>query len=122
MVNRSDWPWPDDLDGVRAAPESHLVLVENEAVRTLEVVIPPGHREPLHTHRWPSVMIVDRPARIRYYGSHGDLEFESPPHLEGPGPAEAALRVEWLEAEGPHSVENVDDVLYHAIRVELKGR
>jgi hypothetical protein len=31
----------------------------------LEVMIGPGQRELTHTHRWPSVMMVNRPARIR---------------------------------------------------------
>jgi len=29
-------------------------------------------------------------------------------------------RVRWMEPEGPHSVENIDQRRYHAIRVELK--
>jgi hypothetical protein len=65
--HNDQWPWPDDLDACIAAPASHHVLFENDAVRVLEVIIEPGPREPLHTHRAPSVMIVDRPARIRYY-------------------------------------------------------
>jgi hypothetical protein len=49
----------------------------------LEVTIAPGEREPEHTHRWPSVMVVHRPARIRYYT--GDtVTFASP---EQPSPA-----------------------------------
>ena len=65
------------MDGVVAAPESHRVLFENDAVRVLEVTIAAGDREPEHTHRAPSVMIVDGPARIRYY--QGDaLTFSSP--------------------------------------------
>lgn len=28
--------------------------------------------------------------------------------------------VQWMDPEGPHSVENVDQRRYHAIRVELK--
>ncbi len=31
-----------------------------------------------------------------------------------------AVRVGWMEPEGPHSVENIDERRYHAIRVELK--
>jgi hypothetical protein len=65
--HNDQWPWPDDLDACIAAPASHHVLFENDAVRVLEVIIEPGTREPLPTHRTPSVMIVDRPARIRYY-------------------------------------------------------
>jgi hypothetical protein len=65
--HNDQWPWPDDRDACIAAPASHHVLFENDAVPVLEVIIEPGTREPLHTHRAPSVMIVDRPARIRYY-------------------------------------------------------
>jgi quercetin dioxygenase-like cupin family protein len=79
----------------------------------LEVVIEPGSREPEHTHRNRSVMIVDAPGRIRYY-EHGGLTFESPP---GPGPEPP--RVIWMDPEGPHSVENIDATSYHAFRVEI---
>jgi quercetin dioxygenase-like cupin family protein len=106
-----EWPWPDAMDALVAAPSSHRVLVDNDRVRVLEVVIEPGTREPEHTHRAPSVMIVDGPARIRYY--QGDaLVFESGPDPEA--------RVSWLEPEGPHSVQNIDQHRYHAIRVELR--
>jgi hypothetical protein len=109
------WPWPDALDACTAAPESHTVLFENEAVRVLEVVIEPGVREPTHTHRAPSVMIVDGPARIRYYT--GDtLTFES---LAGEAPGR---RVSWLSPEPPHSVENIDAHRYHAYRIEFASR
>jgi hypothetical protein len=68
---------------VVGAPGSHRVVLENETTRVLEVTIAPGEREPEHTHRWPSVMVVHRPARIRYYT--GDtVTFASP---EQPSPA-----------------------------------
>jgi hypothetical protein len=101
-----------------AAPGSHRVVLENELTRVLEVTIAPGEREPEHTHRWPSVMVVHRPARIRYYT--GDtLTFTSPkqPAPDAPGP-----RVSWLDPEGPHSVENIDGHPYGAFRIELKQR
>jgi hypothetical protein len=109
-----DWSWPPELDGVLAAPESHKVLFENDDVRVLEVIIPPGEREPEHTHRMPSVMIVDRPAMIRYYQG-SELAFSSPA-----GASARATVGQWMEPEGLHSVENVDVSLYHAFRVELK--
>jgi hypothetical protein len=111
----SEWPWPSDLDGVLAAPASHRVLLDAPNARVLEVLIPPGAFEPEHTHRFPSVMIVDQPARIRYY-EHGQLTYESPDggdHVPGP-------RVSCLDAEGPHAVQNVDSHEYHAFRVELR--
>ncbi len=112
------WPWGDELDAVVAAPESHRVLLENDAVRVLEVLIRPGEREPAHTHRWPSVMSVLEPARIRYYGAEGELRFETPADRDLTG---SPLDADWLEPEGLHAVENIDDRLFRALRVELKA-
>jgi hypothetical protein len=109
------WPGPDSLDATVAAPGSHRVLLENEFVRVVAVTIAPGVREPVHTHCWSSVMLIDGPARIRYYGEDGSLEFESPET-----DAVERLRTEWLNPEGPHAVENIDSVPYQAVRVELK--
>jgi hypothetical protein len=110
----NNWTWPPSMDAVVAAPESHRVLFENDDVRVLELTIAAGHREPEHTHRDPSVMIVDGPTRIRYY--RGDtLTFSSPADTAASG-----TRVSWMASEDPHSVENVDDHPYHAVRVELR--
>ena len=70
------WPWPQTMDAPLAAPGSHRLVLDNHRVRVLEVVIEPGAREPEHTHQAPSVMIVDEPARIRYYQGDAVL-FES---------------------------------------------
>jgi len=108
-----DWPWPASLDALVAAPSSHGLLFENARVRVVEVTLEPGAREPEHTDRWPSVMIVDQPARIRYYR-------QGRPVSESPGVAPAHRpRVQWLDAERPHAVENLDSHPYHAIRVEI---
>jgi hypothetical protein len=101
------------MDALVAAAGSHRVIMENSQVRVLDVVIEPGTREPEHTHQAVSVMIVDEPARIRYYEGE-ELRFESP------SGSPAGVRVSWMEPEGPHSVENIDERRYHAIRVELK--
>jgi hypothetical protein len=109
------WPWPQTLDAVIAAPESHRVLLDNERVRVLEVMIEPGTREPEHTHHALSVMLIDQPAHIKYYVGN-ELRFESPQAPDStPG-----IQVHWMDPEGPHSVENIDQHRYHAIRVELK--
>jgi len=115
MTTEQPWPWPKTMDALAAAPGSHRVLLDNDRVRVLEVVIEPGAHEPAHTHQAPSVMIVDEPARIRYYAG-GALQFESPAR----SPAPPGVRVRWMEPEGPHSVENIDQRRYHAIRVELR--
>lgn len=121
-MSEQEWPWPDSLDAVEAAPDSHDVLMENDSVRVVEVVVPPGEKEPVHTHRWPSVMLVDRGAEIRYYDGDGNVAFESSERNgdeDDPG-EHSPPRTEWMEPEGPHAVENVDTVPYHALRVELK--
>jgi hypothetical protein len=115
-TGRSAWPWPDSLDAVIAAPGSHRVLFENEGTRVLEVTIGAGEREPEHTHARSSVMIVHGPAQIRYYTA-GTLTFTSPAQPAG---TESGPRVAWLDPEGPHSVENIDDHVYRAFRIEFK--
>jgi quercetin dioxygenase-like cupin family protein len=109
------WPWPEQLEGIVAAPASHRILLETPALRVLEIVIEPGAREPEHVHRHSSVMIVDRPARIRYYES-GRLTFESEETV-----GEPVARAMWMNPEGPHSVENIDTSRYRAFRVEVLG-
>jgi hypothetical protein len=115
MPTGQPWPWPETMDALLAAPGSHRLLLDNDRVRVLEVVIEPGAHEPEHTHQAPSVMIVDELARIRYY--QGDaLLFES----QARSGSTSDVRVRWMEPEGPHSVENIDQRRYHAIRVEFK--
>src|SRR5258708_11836226 len=115
MTTRQPWPWPERMDALIAAPASHRVVLENDRVRLLEVVIEPGAREPEHTHQAVSLMIVDEPARIRYYVGDA-VRFESRAR-SGTRPG---MRVRWMEPEGPHSVENIDEHRYHAMRIELK--
>ena len=103
------------MDALLTASASHRLLLENDRVRVLDVVIEPRTREPEHTHQAPGVMIIDEQARIRYYPGDA-LRFESQERFESP----PGVRVRWIEPEGPHSVENIDEHRYHAIRVELK--
>ena len=56
MNTNDNWPWSDELEAVVAAPDSHLVLLENESVRVLKVVLRAGQIEPFHTHKLPSVL------------------------------------------------------------------
>jgi hypothetical protein len=121
----SGWNWSPFLDAVQAAPKSHRVLIDNERVRVLEVVVQPGQKEPIHTHQWPSVMYVTSPAPLRYYSAtlvngkwveQGDERTPSatPPNPNRPRPPQ------YLEAEGPHAMENMGSTPYRALRVEIK--
>ena len=116
-VAAAPWPYPDSLDAVVAAPRFHRVLFENDRVRVLEVTVPPHQREPLHTHRWPSVIYKDQTGRGRYYDAAGQLRHESTtPYRKGPD----LVRARWQAPEAPHAVENTDEVADRFIRVELK--
>lgn len=115
MTTEPQWPWPEAMDALVAAPASHRILLDNDRVRVLEVVIEPGTREPEHTHQMASVMIVDESARIRYY--QGDTLLAESRDRSG---SLSGVRMHWMEPEGPHAVENVDERRFHAIRIELK--
>jgi len=103
----------DATDGLTAAPFSHKVLLENADVRVLDVTVPPHTREPMHTHVWPSIM---------YAYQNSTMSYSTPTHVGEP----SASPTNWkpaprlLKPEGLHSVENLGDTPFHAIRVEIK--
>lgn len=109
----------DRMDAVIAAPASHTVLLENSQVRVLQVTIPPGVTEPVHTHAWPSVMRVESPQPLTYiaYSEH-DGKLVEAKRIEVPMGKPG--KTEWMEPEGPHAVQNRGTSEYRAVRVELK--
>ena len=109
-------PWPQSLDAVVAAPQNHRVLLENEKVRVLDVVVAPGTREPLHAHCLPSVLTVLQGGRARDYDADGKISDEGSVVPSGKSTPFSF----WLERTPPHSVENLDSIPIHLIRVELK--
>lgn len=38
-VNAAEWPWPDSLDALEAAPAHHALLLENEFARVIHIVL-----------------------------------------------------------------------------------
>jgi quercetin dioxygenase-like cupin family protein len=113
----SSCPWPESLDAVRAAPANHRVLLENEAVRVLDVTVAPGKQEPIHAHCLPSVLVVLGGGRAQDYDQNGKLLDEGTVIPEG---AKAPFAF-WLEHTPPHSVHNIDAVPIHLVRVEVKA-
>ncbi len=109
------WPWPSSLDALISAPRYHTLLYENDAVRVLDVRIPPRHLVPLHTHCWPSVTYLVRWANFIRRDNHGNILVDTRRH-DPPPPGTTT----WAEPYPPHTVENVDTVELHAIVVELK--
>jgi len=113
---RSACAWPETLDAVRAAPGNHRVLLENDAVRVLDVTVAPGTREPVHAHCRPSVLVVLEGGRAEDYDQSGKV-FDKGTVIPAGASAPFAF---WLDRTPPHSVHNVDTVPIHLLRVELK--
>jgi predicted metal-dependent enzyme (double-stranded beta helix superfamily) len=110
---------PADLDAVAAAPKNHVVLLENDEVRVLQVSVAPGETEAIHEHRWPSVIHIQswQPAEdVRYAVQAGKLVEVSRTALPAGAPPPAI----WSPREEPHAVTNKGSAPFRLLRVELK--
>lgn len=108
--------WPAELEATIAAPDNHKILLENERVRVLEVTLGPGEVEPLHFHRWPSVLHITQADEWIDRDAQGSVIFDS---RAGP-PLQLPLTM-WKGPEAPHSPVNLSDsVEVRLIRVEIK--
>ncbi len=104
-------PLPD-TDAIHAHDPNMKVVLENAYVRVLSVTIPPGEREPWHTHTWPAVVIYFRLPPSRRFTKDG------PP---APRAELKQLQVSYDPNGQPlHSIENLGNFPYQAYRVELK--
>lgn len=115
------WTWPDSLDALKAAPENHKVVYEDSTVRILQVLLN-GHREePVHTHKWKSIMWIAKPAvpcTIYQYGPDKNGRFAATdsvtiPHMD----TDIGQPV---DPEGPTGIKNLGDDQGIAYRVEFK--
>jgi len=111
-----DWPWPDSLDALIAAPNHHRLLFENERVRVLDVLIQPGDFVPVHTHKWPGVTYVQSASDFIRRDGEGKVIFDS----RAAGVPLIAPVVQCLPPLPPHSVENIGAADIHLVSVELK--
>jgi hypothetical protein len=119
-ASQAEWTWPESLDATIAAAASHRVLLEDAHVRVLVVSIPPGQKEPIHTHRWPSVLVQERVGRRISEEYAPDVRGRLVPRNPVTSPAISGFRAVRLGAEGPHTVQNLESYATHAIRVEIK--
>jgi hypothetical protein len=99
-------------DAVTIHDPNIAVVLENAYVRVLSVRVPPGEKEPWHTHTWPAVVVY----------------FRLPPSQrllpDGKKTPRAELKDMQVTYDGDsqplHSIENLGTVTYQAYRVELK--
>jgi quercetin dioxygenase-like cupin family protein len=108
--------WPEHLDALVAAPRHHTLLFENEAVRILDTRIKAGDRTPVHTHRWPAALYILSWSSFVRRDARGEIVVDSRtlPFLAKPP------QVLWIQALGPHSLENVGSSDLHVINFEIK--
>jgi quercetin dioxygenase-like cupin family protein len=97
-------------DAVKAAPGHYKVLVENARVRVIENTLKPGEKDAMHTH--PSGWYyVTKPGTMKVVHDDGKSEsWEAKAGEQG-----------WLNAEGPHTSENVGTTTMGFVLVEVKG-
>jgi hypothetical protein len=107
----------NDYFPLKAAPDHHRPLLENEFVLVLDVSIPAGVTVPAHLHPWPAVFITLEPAHLVFRNLAGDIVREiRPPIRVGEKP-----QVDWRAPDTePASVTNVGTNELRALRVELK--
>ena len=108
--------WPADLDALVAAPAHHRLLFENDFVRVIETIIPPGETTPLHTHRWPGTLHLESWSDLVRRDASGALLMDS----RGSGIKRVEGAVTWSPALPPHTLENVGTAVFRAITTELK--
>jgi hypothetical protein len=104
------------MDALVAAPACHRRLLENERVRVLHTLIPPGAVVPLHTHRYPGVAYLISWSEFIRRDHDGNVLVDS--RLMGNRPSIPG--VQWLDPLPPHTVENVGQSDISILIVELK--
>jgi hypothetical protein len=106
-----------DYFPLRAAPDHHKPLLENEFVLVLDVSIPAGVTVPAHVHPWPAVFITLQPAHLVFRNLAAEVVREVRPPIG----ATQDPKVEWRERDTePASVTNVGASELRALRIELK--
>ena len=97
-------------DVVAVAPTHTRVLVENAQVRVIESTLPPGAKDPFHTHPagW---YYVTRPGTMKVVYADGRKEMWAPKAGESG----------WLPGEAAHTSENVGRESITFVLVEVKA-
>lgn len=113
--NNPNWPWPDSLDAVVAAPKHHQLVFENDRLRVLDTRIPAGDLVPVHTHRWPAVYYTIAPGQFVRRDGEGNVLLDTRIHSHPAG------KGVWIDSLPPHSIENVGATEIHLISCELKS-
>jgi len=97
-------------DAAVVAKDHYKVLVDNAHVRVVENVLKPGEKDATHTHPagW---FYVTKPGTMKVVHADGKVEtWHAKAGEQG-----------WMEAEGPHTSENVGKTTMGFVLVEVKS-
>jgi len=115
------WTWPDQLDALKAAPDNHKVVYEDDNVRVLAVILDGKKSEPIHTHKWKSIMWISKPivpCQINSYKKTGNGNLIKADSLVI---KEMPVNIgQLISPEGPTSITNLGRDNGIAYRVEFK--
>ena len=111
-----NWPWPEELDALIAAPQHHRLLFENEHVRVLDTYIPPGAMTAVHTHIFPASLYVISWSDFIRYGPEGNVMLDSRNLSNVPSPSSAL----WSYPLPPDALKNVGPADLNILSVEVK--
>ena len=111
---------PASYDAVVAAPDSHRILLEDDNIRVLRVEVAPGATEPVHDHRWPSVMYFEQPQPITYI-SYRLIDGRPVETERVDAPAFLQSQTVKGDVEGLHAVVNRGSAPFVAVRIEFKS-
>ncbi len=97
-------------DAAVVAKDHYRVLVDNANVRVVENTLKPGEKDATHTHPagW---FYVTKPGTMKVVHADGKVETWN---------AKAGEQG-WMEAEGPHTSENVGKTTMGFVLVEVKS-
>ena len=99
-------------DALNTHDPNITVVLENAYVRVLSVRIPPGAKEPWHTHTWPAVVVYFSLPPSQRFSSDG---------TKTPKAELKQLEVRYdADSQPLHSIENLGKTVYQAYRIELK--
>jgi len=96
------------IDPIESSPDHYKVLEENDSVRMLEMIVPPGESDNVHSHPAEAVyFITGGKARVTVDGEQMEMELPD---------GASMLHEAWT-----HQVTNIGDTEIRAIIVETKS-
>jgi|SRR5450432_2888893 hypothetical protein len=117
-TTENKWPWTEDLDALKAAPQHHKLLFENESVRVIDARISPGDMTKIHTHKWPASLYILSWSDFIRYDKDDKILLDSRSLSMEPLIGKAM----WSDPLTPHALKNVGTTDLHVISVEIKQK